>query len=577
MLKINYRKFGISTKDRIINDTHIHTKENYNVIYSNEWVEIIIYGNNSSVDIYKGIDKIVLLDGYCYEDGKLISVKNISLDKDKSWMNNVSKLTGSFNIIIYEIKSNNLHVKSDKFGSRLLFYHESESNFYIASRLFDLVKYSNSTPSISNISKQEFLYYNGFMQNSRTLLEDFFIFPTNKLLNISRSNVKWDEFTIPMYRFGEKNNFEEFLEQWKLGFDILLEKYQNKNILVPLSAGLDSRAVLSELSSRGLNDQITTFTFSHPNSYELKISQEVAKSLGVRHKAIYWTQKDVLDFENYEDNVINTDGMIFANPYIPNHLYRDFINEGDVIWSGFSGDPLMGSHTLDNLHIDNNKSLADFCFQKYSNLNSHELSLLNIDFDFNNLKREMEKSTHHYKNKNLIEGFDSWYMQNRNRYTTQSGVTGNRDVFEFVFPFLWISDYAYTSRLKGRYGRSDFLTYVKSLYKTSFNIANSSDWPFNYSSISRVSNFLNDRLSKRSLYIKNAPVCSYKFNYDHFLWSSKPFRNKLLDQIESLDNNKLIKSMDQLVQCLDQKQLSFTFIDIIRSFLIIEKTFTNIK
>ena len=79
-----------------------------------------------------------------------------------------------------------------------------------------------------------------------------------------------------------------------------------------------------------------------------------------------------------------------------------------------------------------------------------------------------------------------------------------------------------------------------------------------------------------SLYIKNAPVCSYKFNYDHFLWSSKPFRNKLLNQIESLDNNKLIKSMDKFVKYLDQKQLSFAFIDIIRSYLIIEKTFKNI-
>ena len=41
MLKINYRKLGISNDDKIINDTHIHRNENYNMIYSNEWVEII--------------------------------------------------------------------------------------------------------------------------------------------------------------------------------------------------------------------------------------------------------------------------------------------------------------------------------------------------------------------------------------------------------------------------------------------------------------------------------------------------------------------------------------------------------
>ena len=576
MLKINYRKLGVPTVERITNDSYTHPKKQYNLVYSNEWIEIIIYGNNSFIDIYKGVDKIVLIDGYCYDGCKLICAKSVSLNKDKSWSHNLSKVTGSFNIIIYEIKSKNLYVKSDKFGSRLLFYHESKSNFYISSRLFDLVKYTNSSPSISNISRQEFLYYNGFIQNSRTLLEDFFIFPTNKLLNISKSKVKWNDYTIPVYCFQEKNNFEELHEQWKLGFDVLLEKYHNKNILVPLSAGLDSRAVLSELSSRGLNDQITTFTFSHPNSYELKISKEVAKSLGVHHKVIYWTQKDVLDFENYEDNVIYSDGMIFANPYIPYHLYRDLIDEGDVVWSGFSGDPLMGSHTLGKNHFDGNKSLADFCFQKYTNLNRHEISLLNIDFDFKNLKFEIEKSTKYYKHKNLIEGFDSWYMQNRNRYTTQCGVTANRDLFEYVFPFLWITDYAYSSRLKGRYGRSDFLMYVRSHYKTSFKIANSSNWPLNYSVVSFVTNFLNKRLSKKSLDIKNAPFCSYKFNYDHFLWSSKPFRNKLLNQIESLDNNKLIKSMDKFEQCLDQKQLSFAFIDILRSYLLIKKVFTNI-
>ena len=50
--------------------------------------------------------------------------------------------------------------------------------------------------------------------------------------------------------------------------------------------------------------------------------------------------------------------MIFTNPYIPLHIYRDLINEGDVIWSGFSGDPLMGSHTLNNHQIDNNRVLS---------------------------------------------------------------------------------------------------------------------------------------------------------------------------------------------------------------------------
>ena len=168
--------------------------------------------------------------------------------------------------------------------------------------------------------------------------------------------------------------------------------------------------------------------------------------------------------------------MIMATPYIPVKKYESLSDISNILWSGFSGDPLMGSHTLKEESINQKSNLLAICFEKYKSLSKDEMRLLNLDFNIKALKNEINSTVKYFEHLNIIEGFDSWYMQNRNRYTTQCGVSACRNLFEFIYPFLFVTDYALLSRLEGRYNRSDYLEHVKKLYTSAFKIPSSNHW-----------------------------------------------------------------------------------------------------
>ena len=429
MLIINYKK-TLKEKKKISEQKNINlnTKE----IFRDNYLEILIYANTKFIDFHKNKKYFIMLDGYCFYNGKSLKSQDLYFYYKKYNFDFIENCKGSFNIFYYNLDSNCLKIKTDSFGSRLLFYSNQKESFYIASRLLDVLKSSNTKAEISNIAKQEYFYFGFFIQNSKTLFKNCFIFPTNKSVSINKKIVNWSSYNIPTFDFSG-SLLKSFKDEWIDAFDNLLTLFQNETFIIPLSAGLDSRAIIAEFSRRDLQGNILAVTFAHANSFELKIAEKVTKSLKIEHEVINWNQNNLMDFQDFNEEAINNDGMIFTTPYIPNNLYRKLSIKADNIWSGFSGDPLMGSHTLDLGFENKHSSLMNICFDKYKTLNNYEIELLNIDFDVEKLKNEIEETTQYFDHLNIIEGFDSWYMQNRNRYTTQCGISSNRDLFEYIY------------------------------------------------------------------------------------------------------------------------------------------------
>lgn len=63
--------------------------------------------------------------------------------------------------------------------------------------------------------------------------------------------------------------------------------------IVPLSGGLDSRAILGGLLGAGLKDQITTVTFRTPRTWDYDIGCMIAKKFELRHETIDLTQVEI--------------------------------------------------------------------------------------------------------------------------------------------------------------------------------------------------------------------------------------------------------------------------------------------
>lgn len=117
--------------------------------------------------------------------------------------------------------------------------------------------------------------------------------------------------------------------------------------IVPLSGGLDSRAILAELLEHdGIDrDNIIAVTFGTPGTWDFEIPKKVAKKAGVEHHTIdikteiEWSKELLLDYASKQSRPHK-----FFDGYINKKIFDRFSAEDTVFWSGFLGDPTAGAH-----------------------------------------------------------------------------------------------------------------------------------------------------------------------------------------------------------------------------------------
>ena len=114
--------------------------------------------------------------------------------------------------------------------------------------------------------------------------------------------------------------------------------------ILPLSGGLDSRAVLAALLENVNPRDVTTVTFGTPGTYDYEIGTFLARRAGVKTLAIdlestdwRWDAADIRRLA-----ATHEEPTWLFEAYVNHAIFRNF---GDATyWSGFMGDPLAGSH-----------------------------------------------------------------------------------------------------------------------------------------------------------------------------------------------------------------------------------------
>ena len=113
---------------------------------------------------------------------------------------------------------------------------------------------------LNSFAVSEYIYFVFFIQNGKTLFNDIFVFPVRPNL-YSRSDWQFAntgcgiDYQMPTFVIG--NEFERFYQDFK---DVWLSVFErcgsligeSESALIPLSAGFDSRAILSELSQKSI-------------------------------------------------------------------------------------------------------------------------------------------------------------------------------------------------------------------------------------------------------------------------------------------------------------------------------------
>lgn len=139
--------------------------------------------------------------------------------------------------------------------------------------------------------------------------------------------------------------------------------------LVPLSGGIDSRAILATLLEFTNASNIYTYTFGTTNSLDYEIGTNIAKEIGTKHLCFPLNDYDynvneLIDVSKRSDNQT----IVFLHPSV-SIMDKEFCNHN--IWSGAIIDVFFGRHT--------HKVLSNDLIQGMNNFINENIFVSSID------------------------------------------------------------------------------------------------------------------------------------------------------------------------------------------------------
>tara|TARA_B100000242_G_scaffold100416_1_gene69144 strand:+ start:187 stop:1764 length:1578 start_codon:yes stop_codon:yes gene_type:complete len=182
-------------------------------------------------------------------------------------------------------------------------------------------------------------------------------------------------------------------------FKKTVSKSKNRQILLPLSGGYDSRLILAKLIEFNFKN-VTCFSYGLKNNFETKTARKVCKSLNLDlleleseklNDSSLLSKKITKDYIKFATNLCSSPSLIdfYAIKYLKE---KKIINKNSILINGQSGDFITGGHIpiVDKKNL-NEKKLFEIIFNKHYSL-WKDLKEVNYDVMYENFKQELKNT-----------------------------------------------------------------------------------------------------------------------------------------------------------------------------------------
>jgi asparagine synthase (glutamine-hydrolysing) len=385
------------------------------------WMEGEIYNREALADQYKVSSQTdIELIARIYH-----SMNSFSFLRD---------VDGYFTSVYYDGKSERIHLISDRYGFKPLYYTMLNGDLLWSSELKAFLGHPHFQPIIAPEAVRQFFSF-GYLLENGTWFPGVELVPPSSVISFDPAAARmshtryWSWHDIPFQERALK--IEDISEELEALFRVSVRKRAagTKRIGLSLSGGLDSRAILAFFPSDGPAPH--TFTFGRKGCPDIQIAQTVSGLRGANHhileiNADNWLQPRI-------SGVWKSDGAVSLLHIHGTEFLLDYRKEIDFQLNGFAGDLVLGGSYMRPTHID-----------------------APVDKDI------VKKVTH---SNSPVTEFDNWYfipktdpyfINNRVRRFTNAGLVILGKVVEPRMPF-WdnaLVEFAYslpdTLRYKGR-------------------------------------------------------------------------------------------------------------------------------
>jgi len=331
--------------------------------------------------------------GYCHNktiEELLNDFQNIELNKIKDYL---LSLDGHFALVAQ--KKDWTIMAVDKIRSIPLFYSKEEIN----SDALNLVKDSNLTKINQNALLS--LKMSGYTINEDTLYQGLNTLISGQVV-IFEPDKKPNKITYYQYqpwKIIKQENYQKELVQVTLNIlGKMIKSLNGRQVIIPLSAGNDSRLIASGLKHLGY-ENVKCYSYGIKGNFEAKIAKVIADKLGYEFKFIplsirgekkFYKSQEFKDYLDFADSCVSV-------PYFQSlstiAKLKDWIDKDCVFVNGNSGDFISGAHIKESMQ-KNNTNLSkskrlEIIFKETIKKHFKLWGYLSTDNNLKNIKKQL--------------------------------------------------------------------------------------------------------------------------------------------------------------------------------------------
>jgi hypothetical protein len=298
-------------------------------------------------------------------------------------INPADYIKGIFTIVL--INNGEFKIFNDPLGISKFFY--SRNNDVFSGRINYCKKLLDKDLSQENLL--EYYVFN-YSLNGNTFFKNIFNSVPASIVKISdNGKVSISNYFDILHYLSHKDHkvsnkkilnqsagvWTEIINQW-------VNTDKSKPVSLTLTAGLDSRIILASIIKSG-NKNLQTFTFGHPDSYDVVYAKKFASKYNIQHQHMYPAPTFFANYAQYASEVHSL-GDTLTSVYRAHRFdaYKQIMTHSSAIFMGIAGSDLVRGFSYDGLIV------SDIAFNSW-NKNSPETyfnkgvinKLKNIGFD----------------------------------------------------------------------------------------------------------------------------------------------------------------------------------------------------
>ncbi|MGM0647321.1 MAG: asparagine synthase-related protein [Bacteroidota bacterium] len=291
--------------------------------------------------------------------------------------NRVKHANGEFAVVV--IKENTVFAATDRLRTYPLFYKYRAQHMVISDLPEKLLDSNDQSLSNSKIISR--FQACGFVPGSDTLIPDIKQIEAGTIFSFVHGQ---QPISNAYFSFASSNSIETTEHQAELHliktigavFARYKTIFQQRQLVIPLSGGFDSRLIAVMIKSMGLKNVIC-FTYGPKESKEVEVSKAVAGKLGFTWMHIPLTTRALKEypadrqFQNYMHYAARYSSMFYMQEYFPVQYLKelDLIDHDALFIPGHSADFIAGSHLNQQIiQSKNTKQLAEHIYNQYFKL-----------------------------------------------------------------------------------------------------------------------------------------------------------------------------------------------------------------